>query len=71
LIGEEIPLGARIVLVCDAWDAMTTDRTYRRALPPEVAAEELRANTGTQFDPEVVAALLAVVFDNARMSATR
>jgi two-component system cell cycle response regulator len=71
LIAEEIPLGARIVLACDAWDAMTTDRTYRRALPAEVAAEELRTNTGTQFDPEVVAALLAVVFDNARISATR
>jgi two-component system cell cycle response regulator len=71
LMGEEIPLGARIVLACDAWDAMTSDRTYRRALPPEVAAEELRANTGTQFDPEVVGALLAVVFDSERMSARR
>jgi two-component system, cell cycle response regulator len=68
IAGEDIPLGARIVLVCDAWDAMTTNRTYRRALPPEVAAEEMRANIGTQFDPEVVAALLAVMFDNERMS---
>jgi diguanylate cyclase (GGDEF)-like protein len=71
LSGEDIPLGARIVLVCDAWDAMTTDRSYRRALPPETAADELRANAGTQFDPEVVGALLAVVFDNQRLSAAR
>ncbi|HEX7298539.1 MAG TPA: diguanylate cyclase [Solirubrobacteraceae bacterium] len=71
LRGEEIPLGARIVLVCDAWDAMTSDRSYRRALPADVAAEELRANTGTQFDPEVVGALLAVVFDTGRISAAR
>jgi len=71
LSGEEIPLGARIVLVCDAWDAMTTDRRYRRALPAETAAEELRVNAGAQFDPEVVDALLAVVFDNQPLSAAR
>jgi two-component system, cell cycle response regulator len=70
LSGEDIPLGARIVLVCDAWDAMTSDRSYRRALARDVAAEELRANTGTQFDPDVVDALLAIVFDNERISAT-
>jgi two-component system cell cycle response regulator len=71
LSAEEIPLGARIVLVCDAWDAMTSDRRYRRAVAQEVAAEELRANAGTQFDPEVVDALMTVVFDNDRISATR
>jgi diguanylate cyclase (GGDEF)-like protein len=65
LAGEEIPLGARIVLACDAWDAMTSDRSYRRALPPDLAAGELRAHMGTQFDPEVVGALLAIVFDGA------
>jgi two-component system, cell cycle response regulator len=70
LHGLEIPLGARIVLACDAWDAMTSDRAYRRAMPAEDAAAELRANSGTQFDPEVVAALLAVVFDNERLAAT-
>jgi two-component system, cell cycle response regulator len=63
LAGTQIPLGARIVLACDAWDAMTSDRTYRRAMPPELAAAELRAHVGTQFDPNVVAALLTVVFD--------
>jgi two-component system, cell cycle response regulator len=70
LRGSEIPLGARIVLACDAWDAMTSDRAYRRAMPAEDAAAELRANAGTQFDPEVVATLLAVVFDNERLAAT-
>jgi two-component system cell cycle response regulator len=66
LAGEAIPLGARIVLACDAWDAMTSDRTYRRALPADQAAGELRAHAGTQFDPAVVDALLAVVFDGDR-----
>jgi two-component system, cell cycle response regulator len=61
LAGEEIPLGARIILACDALHAMTSDRSYRRALPAEVAYEELRRNAGTQFDPAVVAALLAEV----------
>jgi hypothetical protein len=61
LVGEAIPLAARIVSACDAYNAMTTDRSYRKALPLEVAAQELRANAGTQFDPRVVDALLAVV----------
>jgi diguanylate cyclase (GGDEF)-like protein len=69
LRGSKIPLGARIVLACDAWDAMTCDRTYRRAMPASAAAAELRANSGSQFDPEVVAALLTVVFDNDRVAA--
>ena len=61
LAGDEIPQVARIVMCCDAFSAMTTDRSYRRALPLNVALEELRANAGTQFDPAVVAALLAVL----------
>ena len=61
LAGEAIPLAARIVSACDAYNAMTTDRSYRKALPVEVAARELRANAGTQFDPAVVGALLDVV----------
>jgi diguanylate cyclase (GGDEF)-like protein len=71
LAGEQIPLGARIVLACDAWDAMTSDRTYRRALSPEQAAAELRAHMGTQFDPDVVAALLTIVLDGALSGALR
>jgi putative nucleotidyltransferase with HDIG domain len=52
--GEEIPLGARIVSVADAYEAMTSDRPYRAALSREDAVQELRVNAGTQFDPEVV-----------------
>ena len=61
LAGEEIPLGARIIFACDAYDAMTSDRPYRSALGDEVAAAELAANAGTQFDPRVVEALLTVL----------
>jgi diguanylate cyclase (GGDEF)-like protein len=71
LAGEDIPLGARIVFACDAWDAMTSDRGYRRALSAEAAAEELRSNAGTQFDADVVDALLTVVFDADRARAQR
>ncbi len=61
LAGEEIPLGARVIGVCDAWDAMVTDRPYRRALPREEALAELDRCAGTQFDPSVVEAFRAVV----------
>jgi diguanylate cyclase (GGDEF)-like protein len=54
LAGEEIPLGARIISVCDAFDAMTTNRPYRRAMSEQAAAAELRRCAGTQFDPDVV-----------------
>jgi diguanylate cyclase (GGDEF)-like protein/PAS domain S-box-containing protein len=59
LAGSEIPLGSRIIAVCDAFDAMTTDRPYRTAMSDEVAIDELRRNAGTQFDPKVVDAFLA------------
>jgi hypothetical protein len=61
LAGEEIPVEARVVSACDAFHAMTSDRSYRKALPAAVAVEELLRCAGTQFDPEVVAALLEVV----------
>ena len=61
LAGENIPLGARIVAVCDAYEAMTADRPYRTALSAHAAREQLSANAGTQFDPSVVAAFLAAV----------
>jgi HD-GYP domain-containing protein (c-di-GMP phosphodiesterase class II) len=61
LKGEEIPLPARIVSACDAFNAMTTTRSYRKALPLETAVAELRRCTGTQFDPVVVDALLDVI----------
>jgi HD-GYP domain-containing protein (c-di-GMP phosphodiesterase class II) len=60
LAREEIPLVARIVCCCDAYNAMTTDRSYRSALSLEEAREELVRNRRTQFDPQVVDALLAV-----------
>jgi diguanylate cyclase (GGDEF)-like protein len=56
LKGDEIPLGARIVAVCDSFDAMVADRPYRAALPHDHALRELQACAGTQFDPDVVAA---------------
>jgi putative nucleotidyltransferase with HDIG domain len=57
LAGDEIPLPARIVLVADALDALTTARPYRAARPPTAALAEIRANTGSQFCPRVVDAL--------------
>jgi HD-GYP domain-containing protein (c-di-GMP phosphodiesterase class II) len=65
LVGQTIPLGARIVSACDAWDAMITTRPYRRALSTADALQELRRCSGTQFDPVVVRALCAEV-DSAR-----
>jgi len=59
--GEEIPIEARIVAVVDAFDAITSERPYQRALPRERAIEELKANAGTQFDPRVVRAFLSVI----------
>jgi HD-GYP domain-containing protein (c-di-GMP phosphodiesterase class II) len=60
LVGDAIPLVARIVCACDAFSAMTTDRSYRRALSHEEALAELRRCAGTQFDPRVVDALILV-----------
>ena len=61
LAGEEIPLGARIIAVCDAYDAMVTDRPYRRARTRAQAIAELHRCAGAQFDPAVVRALLDVL----------
>ena len=61
LSGEGIPLGARIIAVVDAFDAMTTSRPYRRALPVEHAANVLREERGRQFDPWVVDAFLELL----------
>ena len=57
LKGEAVPLGARIFSVADAFDAMTADRHYRAALTLDETMSELRQNSGTQFDPEVIAVL--------------
>jgi HD-GYP domain-containing protein (c-di-GMP phosphodiesterase class II)/HAMP domain-containing protein len=61
LAGEKIPLGARILAAADAYDAMTTDRPYRRALTHARAVEELKRGAGTQWDPTVVDTLLQVL----------
>ncbi|MEA2497902.1 MAG: hypothetical protein QOH26_307, partial [Actinomycetota bacterium] len=58
-VGEGIPIEARIVLVCDAFDAMTTDRPYRSRLSNEEACGRLKESAGTQFDPRIVEEFLA------------
>ncbi|MGB1584113.1 MAG: HD-GYP domain-containing protein [Solirubrobacterales bacterium] len=71
LRGSEIPLASRIVLVCDAYHAMTSDRPYREAMPISDARAELVRHAGTQFDPVVVGALLSsldVSSDNGHKS---
>jgi putative nucleotidyltransferase with HDIG domain len=60
LAGEEIPIEARIVTCCDAFSAMTTTRSYRKAMSLQVALAEVRACAGTQFDPQVADALVAI-----------
>ena len=60
LAGEKIPLLSRIVLVADAFDAITSNRAYQAALPVEYAINEIVVNSGTQFDPLVVEAFLAI-----------
>ncbi|MGZ6202947.1 MAG: HD-GYP domain-containing protein, partial [Thermodesulfobacteriota bacterium] len=57
----KIPLGARVIAVADAYDAMTTDRPYRKGMPPWVALEEIVGKSGKQFDPEVVGAFKRVM----------
>ena len=63
LAGDAIPLAACIVSACDAFNAMTTDRSYRKALPLAVAVGELRKHSGTQFCPAVVDALVELVLE--------
>ena len=61
LSGEKLLFEARILAVADSYDAMTSDRPYRKALPREVAMKELEQHTGTQFDPRVVAAFTELI----------
>lgn len=58
--GQNIPVGARILAICDAYDAMVSDRVYRKGRPPQQAMAELRRCAGTQFDPELVERFIAV-----------
>ena len=61
LAGDRIPLEARIIACCDSWNAMRTDRPYRKALSYETARTELESNAGLQFDPRVVQTLLEIL----------
>lgn len=61
LAGEAIPLLSRIIAIVDAYDAMVNDRSYRRAMPPQRAQEEIRRNAGSQFDPVVAAEFLKML----------
>ncbi len=63
LVGEDIPLAARIVSACDAYEAMRSSRSYRETLLPEEALNELMRLAGAQFDPNVVRVLVAHVRD--------
>ncbi|HZZ44625.1 MAG TPA: HD-GYP domain-containing protein [Tepidisphaeraceae bacterium] len=66
LVGEAIPLMGRIICLADCFDAMTSSRTYRKALPIETALEEIRRNAGTQFDPQLAEAFLSIGVDRLR-----
>ena len=66
LAGENIPLMGRIICLADCFDAMTTNRTYRKALPLEVALTEIRRCAGTQFDPRLAEAFLRTGPDGFR-----
>ena len=69
LHGDEIPLGARIIFVTDAFDAMTSDRIYRPKRSSDAALAELERCAGSQFDPRVVAALRRELAATERFSA--
>jgi diguanylate cyclase (GGDEF)-like protein len=62
LAGEEIPIGSRIILACDAYHAMTTDRPYRKAMTHAQAVDELLDGAGAQFDPDVTEALIGYLY---------
>jgi two-component system, cell cycle response regulator len=66
LEGTEIPLASRIVLICDAYDAMTSERPYGQSRTPEQALAELRRNAGTQFDPHLVEIFCSLCLEDLR-----
>jgi diguanylate cyclase (GGDEF)-like protein len=68
LSGTDIPVGARIILACDAYHAMTSDRPYRKAMPHSEAIRELAGGAGTQFDPEVTEILIGCLYSQRQVS---
>ena len=70
LAGEEIPIGARIILVCDAYHAMTSNRPYRAAMTHTEAVAELTRNAGSQFDPNVSEALIGYLYGRRQSGIT-
>lgn len=71
LKGEDIPLGAKIISIADAYDTMTTKRTYRKIISQREALEELRRCTGTQFDPELVEMFCRAITEATKKNKTR
>jgi diguanylate cyclase (GGDEF)-like protein len=69
LAGKEVPVGSRIILACDAYHAMTSDRPYREAMSHAEAMAELTGNAGKQFDPEVVQALIGYLYGRRQTGA--
>jgi len=65
IAGEEIPLEARVIALCDAYDAMTSDSSYKVSVPLAEAVAELRRGAGTQFDPELVETFVALVSESS------
>ena len=71
LVGDAIPVESAIVSCCDAFNAMTTDRSYRAAMTLDEAIDELQANSGTQFSPAVVDALMMVLREDPLVAGAR
>lgn len=66
LVGSQIPIGSRIILACDAYHAMTSDRPYRAAMPHSEAVAELAKHAGTQFDPDVTETLIGSLYGHSQ-----
>jgi response regulator RpfG family c-di-GMP phosphodiesterase len=69
LAGKELPIGAAIIAVVDAFDAMTTDRPYRKAMPVASALDVIRGGLGTQWEPKVGAAFIDLILEDERKRA--
>jgi HD-GYP domain-containing protein (c-di-GMP phosphodiesterase class II) len=66
LKGKQIPLSARIFAVVDVWDALTSDRPYRKAWPKDKAIEYIRSQSGSHFDPEVVDVFMKIINEDEK-----